>query len=81
MRTYGKDFEQYYNGPREHHGRYINSPRAPLIEPTGDGDLEIFYVSEDGQITSEVFNLVVLSVGFQVSQGALSLLSVWDPAQ
>ena len=44
MRTYGKDFEQYYNRAKDHHGvRFIRS-RVHTIDATGDGDLEISYV-------------------------------------
>lgn len=73
MRTYGKDFEQYYNNAKDHHGvRFIRS-RVHTLDATGDGDVEIVYATEDGQIKSEVFNLVVLSVGFQVSEGTKEL--------
>jgi len=73
MRTYGKDFEQYYNNAKDHHGvRFIRS-RVHTLDATGDGDVEIVYATEDGLIKSEVFNLVVLSVGFQVSEGTKEL--------
>jgi heterodisulfide reductase subunit A2 len=73
MRTYGKDFEHYYNRAREEHGvRFIRS-RIHSIESVGDGDLEIAYVTEDGGIRTEQFNLVVLSVGFQVDQQSMEL--------
>lgn len=73
MRTYGKDFEQYYDRARNDHGvRFIRS-RVHSVEPTGDGDLEICYVDEQGAMASEVFNLVVLSVGFQVGKEGVEL--------
>lgn len=73
MRTYGKDFEHYYNRARDEHGvRFIRS-RVHSIDAVGDGDLEIFYATEDGKVKSEVFNLVVLSVGFQMNQQSVEL--------
>ncbi len=73
MRTYGKDFDQYYERAKEEHGvRFIRS-RVHSISPVGDGDLEIQYVGEDGRQQREVFNLVVLSVGFRVGQELLDL--------
>ncbi len=73
MRTYGKDFDQYYERAREEHGvRFIRS-RVHSILPVGDGDLEIQYVGEDGEPKQEVFNLVVLSVGFRVGQELVEL--------
>ncbi len=73
MRTYGKDFEQYYNRAKDEHGvRFIRS-RVHSVEPVGDGDLEINYVDEKGEMKSEVFNLVILSVGFQVEKETIEL--------
>jgi len=73
MRTYGKDFDQYYERAKEEHGvRFIRS-RVHSISPVGDGDLEIQYVGEDGRQQQEVFNLVVLSVGFRVGQELVEL--------
>jgi len=68
MRTYGKEFEQYYNRAREEHGvRFIRS-RIHSIEPHGECDLTINYTDEGGEPKSEVFNMVVLSVGFEVGE-------------
>jgi heterodisulfide reductase subunit A2 len=73
IRTYGKDFEHYYNRAKDEHGvRFIRS-RIHSVEPTGDGDLEISWADEEGRISSEVFNLVVLSVGLQVGQETVDL--------
>ena len=73
MRTYGKDFEHYYNRARNEHGvRFIRS-RVHSIDPEGECDLRISYVNEQGEKKSEVFDLVVLSVGFQVSESVKDL--------
>ncbi len=72
MRTYGKDFEQYYDKAKEEGVRFIRS-RVHSVEPVGDGDLEITYADETGQVKQEVFNLVVLSVGFQVGKEGIEL--------
>ena len=64
MRTHGKEFERFYNSAREKSGvRFIRS-RVHSIDPVADtDDLEVRYVDEAGEITSEVFDLIVLSVG------------------
>jgi len=68
MRTYGKDFEQFYNRAREEHGvRFLRS-RVHSVTPVGDGDLEIAYMNESGEVFTEVFHMVVLSVGFEVGR-------------
>ena len=74
MRTPGKDFEKYYNDARDKHGvRFIKS-RVHTIDPVpGTGDLEVRYVTDGGEVKTEIFNLVVLSVGLQTSPEAINL--------
>ena len=73
MRTYGKDFEQYYNRAKDEQGvRFIRS-RIHTIDPAPGDDLLISYMDETGEKKSEVFDLVVMSVGMEVSQGAKDL--------
>ena len=67
MRTFGKQFEQYYNrAEREYGVRFIRS-RIHSIEQAADDCLEIHYVDEKGVKHSEVFDMVVLSVGMEES--------------
>ncbi|WP_342778663.1 FAD-dependent oxidoreductase [Desulfosoma caldarium] len=75
MRTHGKDFERYYNRAMEEHGvRFIRSRVHSLEEvPGSGGDVEVRYVTEDGRVVSEVFDLVVLSVGLQTPAHAKTL--------
>jgi heterodisulfide reductase subunit A2 len=73
MRTHGKDFDKYYDRAKDEHGvRFIRS-RVHSVEPVGDGDLKISYVNGSGKAESEIFNLVVLSVGFQVQRETVEL--------
>jgi heterodisulfide reductase subunit A-like polyferredoxin len=73
MRTFGKDFEQYYNRAAQEHGvRFIRS-RVHTIDPEVDDNLKIAYTDETGEKKSEVFDLVVLSVGMEVSEAAKRL--------
>jgi heterodisulfide reductase subunit A2 len=68
MRTYGKDFEKYYERAEKESGvRFIRS-RLHSLQPTAPGahDLELEYVTEDGELKQEVFDMVVLSVGMEV---------------
>jgi heterodisulfide reductase subunit A len=69
MRTYGKEFERYYNRAKDETGvRFIRS-RVHSIDAAAPGseDLEISYVDESGEMKSEVFDLVVLSIGLEVA--------------
>jgi heterodisulfide reductase subunit A len=67
MRTPGKDFEKYYWRAQDEFGvRFIRS-RVHSVDPVPDSDdVAIRYLREDGELLTEVFDLVVLSVGLEV---------------
>ena len=66
MRTPGKDFERFYNNAKENQGvRFLRS-RVHTIDPVGNsGDLSVRYVTENGELQTDIYNMVVLSVGMQ----------------
>jgi len=74
MRTFGKDYEKYYNRARDEHGvRFVRS-RVHTIDPIpGTDDVEIAYSDELGVIHHEIFDMVVLSVGLQVGPETIDL--------
>jgi heterodisulfide reductase subunit A len=74
MRTHGKEFERYYEDAKGKHGvRFVRS-RVPTVEPViGSDDLMVPYVSEAGELMQERFDMVVLSVGLEVSPDAAAL--------
>ncbi len=74
MRTYGKDFEIYYNNARDKHGvRFIRS-RIHTIDPKLDDDsLILKYATEEGLFIEEEFDMVVLSVGMEISPQVVQL--------
>ncbi|MGO9689257.1 MAG: FAD-dependent oxidoreductase [Syntrophobacteraceae bacterium] len=72
MRTYGKDFEKYYLRAKREGVRFIRS-RVHTVKPVGDGDLEISYVGEEGRMHTDVYNLVVLSVGLDAGEQSVDL--------
>jgi len=74
LRTFGKDYERYYNRAREELGvRFIKS-RVSHLEPVGDaGRLLIRYVDESGRRMEEEFDLVVLSVGLGQTPSGVEL--------
>jgi len=73
MRTYGKDFERYYHRAQEAGVRFIKSRITNLLPVRESGDLLIRYIDEGGRKVEEPFDMVVLSVGFSVSQEASEL--------
>jgi len=74
MRTHGKEFERFYEAAREKHGvRFIRS-KVHSVTPVGaSDDLEIRYITEDGKLKTEVFDLIVLSVGMELSPEIVDL--------
>jgi len=73
MRTYGKDFEKYYERAKDEGVNFIRS-RVHSIDEIGDtGDLSLKYISSDGTIIDETFDLVVLAVGLEPKESAIKL--------
>jgi heterodisulfide reductase subunit A-like polyferredoxin len=73
MRTYGKDFEKYYNRAESEIGvRFVRS-RVHSIESSKDDNLLIRYATESGEVKEEIFDMVVLSVGLAPMQGVTQL--------
>ena len=74
MRTPGKDFERFYDNAREKQGvRFIRS-RVHTIDPVpGSDNLELRYVTENGEMVTEAFDMVVLSIGMEVAPEAVAL--------
>jgi heterodisulfide reductase subunit A len=74
IRTPGKDFERFYDNAREKHGiRFIRS-RVHSVDPVlGTDDLEIRYMTEGGEMVTETFDMIVLSIGMQTSPEVIQL--------
>ena len=64
MRTYGKDFDRYYEQAKKVHGvRFVRSKVYGIEELDGTGELSVRFTTEDGKTRREPFDLVVLSAG------------------
>jgi heterodisulfide reductase subunit A len=73
MRTPGKEFERFYNKAQEDGVRFIRS-RVHTIDPVPEGDeLAVRYILENGEMQTENFDLIVLSIGLQTSPQVLNL--------
>ncbi len=78
IRTYGKDFERYYNRAKDELGvRFIKS-KVTRIDPDEEtGMLIIRYVNETGRRVEEEFDMVVLSVGLTASMQTTAQAKKW----
>jgi NADPH-dependent glutamate synthase beta subunit-like oxidoreductase len=74
MRTHGKDFERFYDNAREKIGvRFIRSKVHSINSVRDTDDLEVRYVNEEGHLETEIFDMIVLSVGMETSSEVIDL--------
>ena len=79
MRAFGKGFDQYYERAKHEHGvRYVKSSISRILEDPDTTDLEVVYVDEDGRFKSEIFDMVVLSVGMRPAANLPALARALD---
>jgi len=78
MRSFGKNFDSYITRAKENNVRYVRAMVSRVFEDPQTGDLEIRYMDESGKRTSETFDMVVLSVGIQVSEKTKQLATALD---
>jgi len=73
IRTFGKDYEKYYNRAKDAGIRFIKSRIHSIDEIADTGNLSIRYMDDAGQLQIEEFDMVVLSVGLQVPESTVQL--------
>jgi len=74
IRTFGKDFEAYYNRAKDEKGvRFIKSKISSIIREDNSGNLLIRYTDEEGKRIEEEFDMAVLSVGLSISKESIEL--------
>ncbi len=74
MRAFGKDYEKYYRRAEEEYGvRFIRSRVHSIEAIKGTDDLLLRYVTEQGRLMEETFDMVVLSVGIKSSKAVSDL--------
>ena len=79
MRTYGKDFDKYYERARDEHGiHFVRSKVYGVQEVDGTGNLAIRYAEQDGDLRTEEFDMVMLSVGLKPHTTAIELAGRLD---
>ncbi|MFZ5586225.1 MAG: FAD-dependent oxidoreductase [Thermodesulfobacteriota bacterium] len=72
MRTFGKDFERTYMDAQDKGVRFIRSRIHSISQRPGQ-NLLLEYVNEQGEISSEEFDLVVLSQGLEMNPDTAAL--------
>ncbi len=73
MRTYGKDFDRYYERAKEEHGVKFVRSKVFGIEEREDTGLYLRYAAENGELKTEEFDMVTLSIGLNPKSSAVKL--------
>ncbi len=76
VRAFGKGFDQYYERAKEEYGvKYVKSLVSRVLEDYETKDVEIAHVDEAGNLKTERFDLVILSVGMRPPANLAKLAS------
>ncbi|MBF0201061.1 MAG: CoB--CoM heterodisulfide reductase iron-sulfur subunit A family protein [Desulfamplus sp.] len=76
MRTHGKGFENCYNEAREKHGiRFIRCKIHSVFSQKGEpkGEVINYFDEETGKVITDLYDIIVLSVGMEISQNIREL--------
>jgi heterodisulfide reductase subunit A len=73
MRTQGKDFDRYYENAKKNGVRFIASRIHTVDSVLGTDDLLLRYTDNDGNPREEVFDMVVLSTGLEISRESIQM--------
>ncbi len=74
IRAQGKGFDRFYERARNEYGvRYVRSMVSRVVPTPGGDALEIGFVDQDGQLRTETFDMVILSVGLCPNPSATAL--------
>jgi len=73
IRSFGKDYEKYYNRAIADGIRFVRSRVHSVDVLPETGNLSLRYVDEAGGLNIEEYDMVVLSVGLQISKDTVDL--------
>ncbi len=73
MRTYGKEFEKYYERAKNQQGVNFVRSRVYGCDPGENDNILLRYALEDGTVISEEYDMIVLSVGLEPNKKAVEL--------
>ncbi len=78
LRTFGKGFEEFAIRARDENGVRFISTRPSGVDIKGDGSLSLNYDNNNGELVSETFDLIVLSVGLEVEKSTVELSKIFN---
>ena len=73
IRAYGKNFDRFIDKARDKHAtRFVNGRIASVESDPTNNDLFIRYITQDGRIVDETFDMLVLSIGIHASASSMN---------
>ena len=73
MRMHGKGLESFYERAKELGIHFIRSRVSEIRRDSQTEDLILKYVTEDGSLHQDIFNLIVLPMGLEAPEGNFTL--------
>jgi heterodisulfide reductase subunit A len=73
MRMFGKGLEEFHMRAKESGVKFVRSRISEIKRDTRTEDLTVKYVTEDGELKEDTFNLVVLPTGLGAPGGGFAL--------
>jgi len=78
MRAFGKDFDKYVDRAKNEYGvEYKRAMISDIKEEAGTHNLIIRYSKENGELIDEIYDMVVLSIGFQPREDAIEMAKTY----
>ena len=72
VRAYGKGFDRFIERAKEEHGtRFLCGRIASVESDPATNDLVVHYITQEGSVRTQEFDLLVLSVGLEPSASAM----------
>ncbi len=79
IRAFGKGFDQYYERAKNEHGvRYVKSMVSRILEDPQTKDVEVIYVDDSGELKTESFDMMILSVGLRPTKSLAKLSAIMN---
>jgi len=73
IRTFGKDYERYYERSKELGVRFVQARVHTIEDDSNTGNLLLRYATVDGEVLTEEYDMVVLSVGMEPARSAVEM--------
>ena len=74
MRAFGKEFDKYYERAKDEYGvKFVRARVSDVYKQDGKGELTVQYSPEAGAVSTEDFDMIVLSVGLEPQEKSKQL--------